>query len=64
MDETGPIVEFNNLPLDNDTSTWLNTWFNGQKEKFLQRQKEFWKTDSTKVVGNLFLESLEVGILF
>ena len=62
MDETGPIVEYNNLPLDNVTTTWLDTWFKGQKEKFLQRQNDFKKVDCTNIIGNLFLESLEVRV--
>lgn len=61
MDENGPIVEFNNLPSNDDTSTWLNTWFKGQKDKFLQRQSEFNKVDGSGALGNLFRESLEVS---
>ena len=64
MDETGPIVEYNSLPLNNVTTTWLDTWFKGQKEKFLQRQNDFKKVDCTNIIGNLFLESLEVRVFF
>lgn len=61
MDGNGPVVEYNGLPIKDSNRTWLETWFESLKPTFRQRQNDYWKKDTSKIIGQLFLESLEVS---
>ena len=62
MDGNGSVVEFNDLPPDIGEAQWLTTWFKSLKPVFQQRQDEYRKVNATGIIGNLYLESLEVSV--
>ena len=60
MNGDGPVVEYNGLPIQEGQRAWLETWFESLKPTFRKRQDDYWKKDTSKIIGKLFLESLEV----
>ena len=57
-------VEFNDLTAEADTK-WFKLWSTAMKPKFSKQQDLFWETGKDKhigIIGNLFLESLQVHL--
>ena len=61
MAADAPLIEFNGLPEPTGHQQWLTTWYDAIKPQFRRLQDAFWNKDATKLIGGLFLESLQVS---